>query len=83
MPVIPPTQPTSRKRLSCRLCPRSPGTRLPEARPVPWVRSKRTSANLPRFRGKRVILMHMGPGMLSHIGEVPEEIAEDGKLVEI
>jgi hypothetical protein len=30
-----------------------------------------------------VILMHIGPGMLSHIGEVPEEIAEDGKLVEI
>jgi hypothetical protein len=30
-----------------------------------------------------VTLMHMGQGMLSHIGEVPEEIAEDGKLVEI
>jgi hypothetical protein len=30
-----------------------------------------------------VILMHMGPGMPSHIGEAPEEIAEDGKLVEI
>jgi hypothetical protein len=29
-----------------------------------------------------VTLMHMGQGMLSHIG-VPEEIAEDGKLVEI
>jgi hypothetical protein len=28
-----------------------------------------------------VILTHMGPDMLAHIGDVSEEIAEDGKIV--
>jgi ribonuclease BN (tRNA processing enzyme) len=40
-------------------------------------------ANLERIGAKRVILTHMGPEMLSHIGDVPEETAEDGKIVEL
>jgi ribonuclease BN (tRNA processing enzyme) len=39
--------------------------------------------NLERIGAKRVILTHMGPEMLSHIGDVPEETAEDGMTVEI
>ena len=39
--------------------------------------------NLSRIGAKRVILTHMGPEMLSHKGDVPEETAEDGKIVEI
>ena len=39
--------------------------------------------NLERIGAKRVILTHMGPEMLSHIGDVPEETAEDGMIVEI
>jgi len=39
--------------------------------------------NLERIGAKRVILTHMGPEMLSHIGDVPEETAEDGMVVEI
>jgi hypothetical protein len=32
---------------------------------------------------KRVILTHMGPDMFAHLDEVTEEIAEDGKIVEV
>jgi ribonuclease BN (tRNA processing enzyme) len=39
--------------------------------------------NLERIGAKRVILTHMGPEMLSHICDVPEETAEDGMIVEI
>ena len=39
--------------------------------------------NLERIGAKRVILTHMGPEMLSHIADVPEETAEDGMIVEI
>ena len=39
--------------------------------------------NLERIGAKRVILTHMGPEMLSRIGDVPEETAEDGMIVEI
>jgi ribonuclease BN (tRNA processing enzyme) len=38
-------------------------------------------ANLDRIGARRVVLTHMGPDMLAHIGEVSEEIAEDGKTV--
>jgi ribonuclease BN (tRNA processing enzyme) len=40
-------------------------------------------ANLGRIGAKRVILTHMGPDMLAHLSRVPEEVAEDGKVVEI
>jgi ribonuclease BN (tRNA processing enzyme) len=40
-------------------------------------------ANLERIGAKRVILTHMGPDMLSHIGDVPEETAADGMIVEV
>ncbi len=39
--------------------------------------------NLERIGAKRVILTHMGPEMLSRIGDVSEETAEDGMIVEI
>ena len=39
--------------------------------------------NLERIGAKRVILTHMGPEMLSHMSDVPEETAEDGMIVEI
>ena len=39
--------------------------------------------NLGRIGAKRVILTHMGPEMLSHLSDVPEETAEDGMIVEI
>ena len=40
-------------------------------------------ASLARIGARRVILTHMGPEMLAHVGDVPEETAEDGKVVEI
>jgi ribonuclease BN (tRNA processing enzyme) len=40
-------------------------------------------ANLSRIGAKRVILTHMGPEMLCRIGDLPEETAEDGKVIEI
>ena len=39
--------------------------------------------NLPRLRCKRLILTHMGEGMLARRGEVSVELAEDGIVVEI
>jgi ribonuclease BN (tRNA processing enzyme) len=39
--------------------------------------------NLERIGAKRVILTHMGPEMLSHMVDVPEDTAEDGMIVEI
>jgi ribonuclease BN (tRNA processing enzyme) len=39
--------------------------------------------NLARIAARRVILTHMGPEMLAHIGDVPEETAEDGMMIEI
>ncbi|MBI3677580.1 MAG: MBL fold metallo-hydrolase [Proteobacteria bacterium] len=39
--------------------------------------------NLSRIGAKRVVLTHMGPEMLAKIGNVPEDIAEDGKILEI
>jgi len=38
-------------------------------------------ANLARLGARRVILTHLGPDMLAHKGEVPEEVAEDGLVV--
>jgi ribonuclease BN (tRNA processing enzyme) len=38
-------------------------------------------ANLGRIGARRVILTHMGPDMLAHIGDAPEETAQDGKIV--
>jgi ribonuclease BN (tRNA processing enzyme) len=40
-------------------------------------------ANLARIGARRVILTHMGPDMLAHSGAVPEEIAEDGKIITV
>ena len=40
-------------------------------------------ANLARIGAKRVVLTHLGPDMLSHVSEVPEEIAEDGMIVTV
>jgi len=40
-------------------------------------------ASLARIGAKRVILTHMGPEMLAHIGAVPEETADDGTVVDI
>jgi ribonuclease BN (tRNA processing enzyme) len=40
-------------------------------------------ANLGRIGAKRVVLTHMGPEMLARLAYVPEEVAEDGKVVRI
>jgi len=40
-------------------------------------------ANLTRIGARRVILTHMGPEMLAHLGDVPEETAEDGRIIEL
>ena len=40
-------------------------------------------ANLDRIGARRIILTHMGPQMLSKLAQVPEEVAEDGMLVEV
>jgi len=40
-------------------------------------------ANSGRIGAKRTILTHMSPDMLAHLGDVMEETAEDGKIVEI
>jgi ribonuclease BN (tRNA processing enzyme) len=40
-------------------------------------------ANIDRVGAKRVVLTHMGPDMLAHLGEVSEETAADGKTVTV
>jgi ribonuclease BN (tRNA processing enzyme) len=40
-------------------------------------------ANLGRIGAKRVILTHMGPDMLGRLAQVPEEVAEDGRVVRV
>lgn len=40
-------------------------------------------ANLLRIGAKRTILTHMGPDMLAHVGEVSEEVAQDGLVVTV
>ncbi|PYM96607.1 MAG: MBL fold metallo-hydrolase [Candidatus Rokuibacteriota bacterium] len=40
-------------------------------------------ARLARIGARRVILTHMGPEMLAHRGDVSEETAEDGKIVDV
>ena len=53
-------------------------------KPVPahlsWVELER---QLPRIGAKRVILTHMGEGMLAHLDRVPYETAADGMTVEV
>jgi ribonuclease BN (tRNA processing enzyme) len=39
--------------------------------------------HLPSVSPKRVILTHMSEDMLSHLSNVPYEVAEDGKIIEI
>jgi ribonuclease BN (tRNA processing enzyme) len=39
--------------------------------------------NLARIGAKRVILTHMGPEMLERLADVPEEMAEDGKIIRL
>ena len=41
------------------------------------------SQNLPRVGARRVILTHLGPEMLARLGDIPEETAEDGKVIEL
>ena len=38
---------------------------------------------LPTIAPKRLILTHMSDDMLSHIHNVPYEIAEDGKVLDL
>ncbi len=38
-------------------------------------------ANLGRIGAKRVILTHLGPDMLAHVGDATEAVAEDGMAV--
>jgi hypothetical protein len=38
---------------------------------------------LPRIAPKRVILTHMGEGMLAHLDQVPYKTAADGMTVEL
>jgi phosphoribosyl 1,2-cyclic phosphodiesterase len=40
-------------------------------------------ANLVRIGAKRVVLTHMGPEMLEHRADVPEDVAEDGKIIRL
>lgn len=40
-------------------------------------------ANLDRIGARRVVLTHLGPDMLARAGEVAEEVAEDGLVVEV
>lgn len=40
-------------------------------------------SNLGRIGARRVILTHMGPDMLSRLGELPEECASDGLVVHV
>ena len=44
-----------------------------------------SKADRPHLRigARRVILTHMGPEMLAHRGDVSEETAEDGKIVDV
>jgi ribonuclease BN (tRNA processing enzyme) len=37
---------------------------------------------LDAIRPKRLVLTHMGPDMLAHVGNVHHEMAEDGKEIE-
>jgi ribonuclease BN (tRNA processing enzyme) len=39
--------------------------------------------NLGRIGARRVVLTHMGPEMLEQLADVPDEIAEDGKVIRI
>ncbi len=39
--------------------------------------------NLGRIGARRVVLTHMGPEMLEHLADVPDEVAEDGKVIQI
>ena len=41
------------------------------------------SQNLPRVGARCVILTHLGPEMLARLGDIPEETAEDGKVIEL
>jgi ribonuclease BN (tRNA processing enzyme) len=38
-------------------------------------------AKLAQIGAKRLVLTHMGPEMLARLGEVAEEVAEDGKII--
>ena len=39
--------------------------------------------NLGRIGARRVILTHLGPDMLARLGDLPDEVAEDGKLIRL
>jgi ribonuclease BN (tRNA processing enzyme) len=40
-------------------------------------------ANLGRIGAKRVVLTHLGPEMLGQLAHIPEEVAEDGKVIRV
>ena len=54
------------------------------AKPIKWHLNYPAIAEHVRAAGaKRVILTHMSAEMLAHVGEVPEECASDGMVVEL
>ena len=54
------------------------------AKPVKWhLNYPVLVQHLKDFQAKRVILTHMSREMLAHVGEVTEECAEDGQVVEL
>jgi ribonuclease BN (tRNA processing enzyme) len=54
------------------------------AKPVPWhLNYPDVRARLRDVGARRVILTHMSREMLAHVGEIPEETAEDGLVVEV
>ena len=40
-------------------------------------------AHLDEIRPKRLVLTHMSDDMLDHLGELPHETAEDGRVITI
>jgi ribonuclease BN (tRNA processing enzyme) len=54
------------------------------AKPVSWhLNYPDVRARLRDVGARRVILTHMSREMLAHVGEIPEETAEDGLVVEV
>src|SRR5262245_24178203 len=54
------------------------------SKPVKWhLNYPALAAHLKDFGARRVILTHLGPEMLAHAAEIPEECAHDGLVVSI
>jgi ribonuclease BN (tRNA processing enzyme) len=53
------------------------------AKPIKWhLNYPELVEHVAEFRAKRVILTHMGPEMLAHVGDVAQECARDGMVVD-